>query len=83
VSVDVQVIKTFSMRVEPLESRYWLVLELEDGSKPDGMAFSTVGDLAAMMDILRHAPRAVYYTHERAIEASGVPVGKSSGPYKE
>lgn len=44
----------------PVANKWWLSLELEDGSKPGGIQVASAQELAAIIYILRHTKTAWY-----------------------
>ncbi len=76
-------IKSYSIHAEPSKNLWWLALELEDGSKPDGLPFSSAAELDAMLNILRHTRTAVFIPDIRAIETAGSIPGELAGESRE
>lgn len=74
-----KLIKKYAMRAEPATNQWWLMLELEDGSKPDPIRLSSATELAAMLGILRHSRAAMFDPENNAIEIGYVPPGESAG----
>lgn len=60
----------------PVANRWWLALELEDGSKPDGLQVASAQELAALVYILRHAKTAMYDPDTHSLDTNFNPPGE-------
>lgn len=60
----------------PTSNRWWIALELEDGSKPDGIQVASAQELASLVYILRHAKTAMYDPDSRTLETNFNPPGE-------
>lgn len=63
-------IKSFTTRIIPAKNEFWLVLELDDGTRPNGLRMQSAADLAAVLDILTHAHKATFDVDTKTIETS-------------
>jgi hypothetical protein len=66
----------YATRSIPARNEWWLALELEDGSKPDGLQANTASDLDALCHLLRHTEAVNFDTESGALETAFVAPGQ-------
>lgn len=76
-------VKRYSTISIPSKNKWWLALELGDGSKPDGLQVSSAADLAALCDILSHSRAATYDADTGTLQTGFNSVGESAGGARE